>query len=76
MQEAFVSLEDLMEFIRLHQSIPRDVAITSDSCLERDLGITGDDGAELLVAIEKRFQVSFEDLRSLFGLRGVLLKDR
>lgn len=67
-----VSFTDVEKFIRRHQRIPDDEPITPDTQFERDLGITGDDGAELLEDIEVQFDVSFDSAehswRDVFGL--------
>ena len=53
------SLDDLVTCIRDHQRIRKSREITSTTRLEADLGITGDDGCELLEEVERRFCVSF-----------------
>ena len=53
------TLEELTDTIRKKCGLrPRDL-IVPDAQLDRDLGITGDDGSELLEAIEERFGVTF-----------------
>ncbi|MDB9744271.1 DUF1493 family protein [Fibrobacterales bacterium] len=52
---------NLVSFIRHNERISKKVKITEDTLLEKDLGITGDDGSELLQAIEKQFSFSFSD---------------
>ena len=49
---------EFIDFIRENQRISRSKEVLESSCLEKDLGITGDDGCELLEAIGKRFDVS------------------
>lgn len=67
-----IALEEVIEFVRHWHGISTTKAITADTFLEKDLGITGDDGVELLEALEKRFGISFSDgkagLRPAFGL--------
>lgn len=67
-----IELEDVIAFIREHQRLGVRIPITSTTFFERDLGITGDDGVELLEDIQKRFGVSFigpdGSLRVAFGL--------
>ena len=52
------SLDEFAEFIRDWARIPRETRISAETRFEDDLGITGDDGCELLQATEKRFKVS------------------
>ena len=54
-----ISLDELIALIREHQGIPPKMAITEASLLEKDLGITGDDGCELIEVVEKKFGISF-----------------
>lgn len=67
-----VTLQNLVSIIRECQAFPEKDKITEASLLEKDLGITGDDGSELLEAIEKKFDISFSgpdgSLREAFGL--------
>lgn len=67
-----IELEDVIAFIREHQRLGERIPITSTTFFERDLGITGDDGVELLEDIQKRFGVSFigpdGSLSGAFGL--------
>lgn len=67
-----VSLDELIALVREHQGISPKQAITESSLLENDLGITGDDGCELLQAVERKFGISFAgadgSLRDAFGL--------
>lgn len=66
------TIDNLITFIREHQRIPARINITPATRLEDNLGITGDDGSELLEALEKQFDVSFKGadgtLRTTFGL--------
>ena len=52
------SFEEFAAFIRDWARIPKRIAITPDTLFEDDLGITGDDGCELLEATAKHFRVS------------------
>jgi hypothetical protein len=61
-----LSIDQLVKIIRDNQGIGENEQLRSDSQLERDLGITGDDGEELLEAIGKRFGITFT--RQSFGL--------
>src|SRR5262245_19362155 len=61
------SLLEFIDFIRETQRIPRSKEVLESSYLEKDLGITGDDGCELLEEIERRFKVSFNP--TVLGLR-------
>ena len=49
------SFADLAKFIREWVALPRKKQIVPDTRFEEDLGITGDDGCELLEAIQKHF---------------------
>ncbi|HEX6886087.1 MAG TPA: hypothetical protein VF530_22125 [Planctomycetota bacterium] len=66
------SLEEFVAFIRENQGISLKKAIAESSLLESDLGITGDDGVELLQAIQERYSISFigsdGTVREAFGL--------
>lgn len=66
------SFEEFAEFVREWAGISRKKEILLGSRFEDDLGITGDDGCDLLQATEKRFSVqlhSNEDgFRKTFSL--------
>jgi len=66
------SFEELAGFIRAWASLPARTRIAPETLFEEDLGITGDDGCELLEAVEKRFDVCLhtpkEGYRDVFGL--------
>jgi hypothetical protein len=51
------SFDQFSAFVREFSQIPRKTAITTSTRFEKDLGITGDDGTDLLEATEKRFGV-------------------
>lgn len=65
-------LADVIAFIREFSGCRRE-AIDENSWLEQDLGITGDDGVELLEEAEKVFGVSFsaeqDGFREAFSLK-------
>ncbi len=67
-----LTLDNLIAVIREKQGISEKKLITGYTALESDLGITGDDGIELLEEIEKQFSLSFagEDgtIRAVFDL--------
>jgi hypothetical protein len=67
-----LTLENLIAVIRDCQGFSVKDRITEQSNLENDLGITGDDGSELLEEIEKYFSISFRGtdgtIRTIFGL--------
>ena|SRR3569833_1156039 len=54
-----ISMDELIAFIREHQGISPKQEITESSLLENNLGITGDDGCELIQAIERQFGILF-----------------
>lgn len=66
------SLSEVIDFIKKETGC-RKHFIDENTRIEDDLGVSGDDGVELLEAAEKFFSVSFdtEDLsfRTLFGLK-------
>jgi hypothetical protein len=66
------SFKEFVDFIRLSTGISVRREIAPETLFERDLGITGDDGWELLEATEDRFGVCLlspeDDYRSTFGL--------
>jgi len=53
------TLDDLISLIRTHQCISEQITINGSTLLEKDLGITGDDGSELLEEIENKYDISF-----------------
>jgi acyl carrier protein len=68
---------EFVEFIRQWAHIPKRNQINPDTQFERDLGITGDDGSDLLIATEKKFGVklssetfSLEPNEYLFNSEG------
>ncbi|MDD2720335.1 MAG: DUF1493 family protein [Gallionella sp.] len=67
-------LPRLIELIRSFHRVSPTVRITPETLLEMDLGITGDDGVELIEAIEREFGISFSgevgSCRDVFGLEG------
>lgn len=67
------TLDDVITFIRADQYIGEGTPITATTLLEADLGITGDDGSELLEGLQKHFAISFAgpdgSLREAFGLQ-------
>ncbi|MDE8556371.1 hypothetical protein [Pantoea vagans] len=66
------SLADVIAFVRKFSGCRRE-NIDENTCLEKDLGITGDDGVELLEEAEKVFGVSFfaeeDEFRKAFSLQ-------
>ncbi|MDR0782087.1 MAG: DUF1493 family protein [Pseudomonadales bacterium] len=69
-----LTLDNLIALIREHQGISPKTKIGANSFIEKDLGITGDDGCELLQVIEKEFGVSFTgqdgSIREAFDLES------
>ena len=55
------SFEQFADFIRVQCGVSAKKNITAESKFEDDLGITGDDGYDLLKATEKRFDVRLSD---------------
>lgn len=66
------TFEDVANFVRGWAFIPAKRPITLHSQFERDLGITGDDGGELLQAAQEHFEVDLADggngYRKIFNL--------
>jgi hypothetical protein len=64
------SFEEVADFVRRWASVPAKQPITLHTQLERDLGITGDDGGELLEAAQEHFKVDLADggYRKIFNL--------
>jgi acyl carrier protein len=52
-----LSFPEFAEFVRQWAGISRKKQIRPETAFEEDLGITGDDGCELLEAVEKHFDV-------------------
>jgi acyl carrier protein len=53
-----ISFDQFAEFVREWAGLRKQKNITPETLFERDLGITGDDGCELLEAVEKHFDVT------------------
>jgi hypothetical protein len=66
------SFDEFVAFLREWGRVSRKKIISPETQFEADLGITGDDGCELLEATEKRFQVRLSSdergCRDTFGL--------
>jgi len=56
-ERAAPTFEELAHFIRERAGIPKRKLIAPETLFEDDLGISGDDGCELLEATEKHFAV-------------------
>lgn len=69
--ETDISMERLINLLKDEFYIPE--PITENSLIEKDLGITGDDGDELLIAIEDEFGIRLQDeensIRKTFNLK-------
>ena len=53
-----LTFEEIAKFVRMSAGVRETKAITPETQFERDLGITGDDGCELLEAAEEHFQIT------------------
>jgi acyl carrier protein len=53
-----LSFDDCADFIRQWAKLSRKKEITPETQFEDDLGISGDDGCDLLEATEKRFMIT------------------
>lgn len=67
------SFEQFIAFIREFAVLSTSTVITPATRFEKDLGITGDDGTELLEGVEKRFGVQLSSVehgvRPVFNLK-------
>ena len=67
-----LTFDDVADFVRAWANIPVKRQITPETQFERDLGIIGDDGSNLLEAAEKHFIVNLASdeggYRAAFGL--------
>jgi len=67
------TFDEFAEFIRQFSGISSKRIIRAETQFEKDLGITGDDGVELLEAVENQFGVCLTDsegnLRNTFELK-------
>jgi hypothetical protein len=52
-----LTFDEFAAWLREYWSVPARKAIAPETQFERDLGLTGDDGDDLLVATEKEFEV-------------------
>jgi hypothetical protein len=55
---ASLTFDDFAGFIREYWAVPARKEIAPETQFERDLGLTGDDGNDLLLATEKQFGVA------------------
>ncbi|QNI31299.1 DUF1493 family protein [Alloacidobacterium dinghuense] len=67
-----LKFDEFADFIREYRQVPDRKRISPETQFERDLGLTGDDGSDLLEATEKRFRVTLaseeKGLRETFNL--------
>jgi hypothetical protein len=63
-----LSFERFCEFIRDFARLSRNKKIVPETLFEEDLGITGDDGCELLEATGKRFGIRLSSEPSIWDL--------
>ena len=72
MKKGSPSFAEVEAFVRSFGAIPETQFIAPDTCIEEDLGITGDDGDELLRDAAKHFNVILLEqntgYRDTFGL--------
>jgi hypothetical protein len=62
------TFDEFALFVRDFTGYPVRKAITPATLLEKDMGVTGDDGTDLLEATQKRFDVDWADIREAFKL--------
>jgi acyl carrier protein len=70
-----LSFPEFADFIRSHCAISAKKDITPESRFEDDLGVTGDDGVDLLKATEMRFGVQLSNAKSGYRETFDLAKD-
>jgi len=63
-----LTFEGFADFLRKYWEIPDRNRVSPETHFERDLGLTGDDGNDLLEATEKRFDVTLCSEET--GVRG------
>ena len=67
------SFDEVVAFVRESRRIRKDRSITPETRLEADLGITGDDGVDLLEEAEKHFKLRLTSdehgVRETFNLK-------
>ncbi|MBO0932812.1 hypothetical protein [Fibrella aquatilis] len=56
-------------FLRKETGNKNTFPITPATLFENDLGVTGDDGDDLLMAVEKHYGISLEPLRETFAMQ-------
>ena len=68
-----LTFDEFAAFTREYWSVANRKRITQETQFERDLGLTGDDGDDLLEATEKRFDVTLcseeTEVRETFNLK-------
>lgn len=68
-----LTFDEFATWLREYWSVPTRKAIVPEMQFERDLGLTGDDGGDLLLAVEKEFEVRLGDeatgVREAFNLQ-------
>lgn len=67
------SFENFVDFLNDNYNSSDKLSLTRETLVEKDLGITGDDGDEFLLAIEDEFGIDFRDetgsIRKAFDLK-------
>ena len=63
------TIEQFTSWLRPTLSLTNKTRVTADTRLEDDLGVTGDDGVDLLLAVEKKYGISLEPLRQTFNMQ-------
>lgn len=68
-----LTFDEFAAWLREYWRVPARKAIVPETQFEHDLGLTGDDGTDLLEATERRFEVQFSSeesgLRDTFNLQ-------
>jgi hypothetical protein len=67
-----LTFDQFADFIREFWRLSSGKQITPDTQFERDLDLTGDDGDELLLATERRFEVKLGSEEKGFGKPSIL----
>lgn len=72
-EDGDLTFDEFAAWLREYWSVPVRKAIMPETQFERDLGLTGDDGDDLLVAAEKEFEVRLSNeetgVRETFDLQ-------
>ena len=60
---------EFVAFLRPFTGLKEDFPIKPSTLFEDDLGITGDDGVDLMAAVEQEYGISLESARELLSMK-------